>query len=93
MHGVLHSLHMLMHFMAPATAPYPAALQLMLIMLQLLQLALRSACLRVLLQGEAMPNVWLQLIARCICSVECHQKATDALASAMMAQQTGKADA
>jgi hypothetical protein len=44
-------------------------------------------------QSQEVPDVWLQVLARCARSSDCESEAIDELVSLTTAQQTGKPDA
>jgi hypothetical protein len=58
-----------------------------------LYVLLFCAPLLVVLQSQEVPDVWLQVLARCARSYDCESEAIDELVSLTAAQQIGKPDA
>jgi hypothetical protein len=58
-----------------------------------LYVPLFCARLRVVLQSQEVPDVWLQVLARCARSYDCESEAIDELVSLTTAQQIGEPDA
>jgi hypothetical protein len=79
---------MLLHYMARSTSYLLAILDGNYLFVTAIQLALLSACL----QGTRVPDVWLQVIARCSRSwvSECASQAVGELVSLVTAEQMGE---